>query len=556
MPRGRFLKDTRGGVAIIVAFSGMAMLAMAALAVDLGAIYVQSRQLQGIADLAAMSGANDLARAQAAVSATTTLNGWRNGTVQAQAVVGTYTPLTNLDPEHRFVAGGLHPNAVRATLTAPAQLYFGGAILGRSQVTIRRSATAARPQLATFQIGSRLAALNGGVANAVLSGLTGSSVSLSVMDYNALATADVDLLHYMTAMQTHLHLQGASFDKVLAASINNQDALGVLADTLHASGSLTAETGLRKIAAAASKDPADLSSLIDLGPYGGQDRVVGPHGAGISVNALDLAQAMLALSQGGRQVKLALGATIPGLASADVWLAIGERPNKSPWVAIDDAGGTTIRTAQTRLYVETTVGASGLLATAGIAQVKLPILVELASAEAKLSSLDCAATPSDRSVTLAVRPSVGHAAIADIDTTKLNDFKHALVESPAPLVKTLLITATGQADVDLGGQQWQQVKFTQADIDKGNVKTVSTRDIVQASLASLLGDLDLQVNILGLGLGLGKTALTSALAATLATAAPSLDNLLNSVTDLLGLHLGQADVRVDGLRCKTAVLVS
>ena len=49
---------------------------------------------------------------------------------------------------------------------------------------------------------------------------------------------------------------------------------------------------------------------------------------------MDLADAALSVANGGRQVQLNLGATVPGLASTTAWLAIGQRPSNSPWIAI------------------------------------------------------------------------------------------------------------------------------------------------------------------------------------------------------------------------------
>src|SRR3546814_4521395 len=65
-------------------------------------------------------------------------------------------------------------------------------IFGRRAITIRRSATAAQTRMASFAIGSRLASIDGGVLNALLSGLTGSRIPLKALDYRPLAGADVD----------------------------------------------------------------------------------------------------------------------------------------------------------------------------------------------------------------------------------------------------------------------------------------------------------------------------------------------------------------------------
>ena len=68
--RPTFGRDERGAVAVIAAASGAVLLGFGALAVDMGSIYLQSRKLQGMADLAAIAAARDLANAQAAAQAT------------------------------------------------------------------------------------------------------------------------------------------------------------------------------------------------------------------------------------------------------------------------------------------------------------------------------------------------------------------------------------------------------------------------------------------------------------------------------------------------------
>jgi len=74
----------------------------------------------------------------------------------------------------------------------------------------------AQPQ-AAFSVGSRLASLNGGILNALLGGLLGGNISLSVMDYNSLVSADVDVLSFTDALATQLHLTGVSYSDVLAS---------------------------------------------------------------------------------------------------------------------------------------------------------------------------------------------------------------------------------------------------------------------------------------------------------------------------------------------------
>ena len=92
------------------------------------------------------------------------------------------------------------------------------------------------------------------------------------------------------------------------------------------------------------------------------------------------------------------------------------------------------------------------------------------------------------------------------------------------------------------------------DIRNQTIQTVSTRDFTSSLFASLLGGLQVNVNVAGLGIGV-SSGLTGALNATLQTIAPTVDDLLYNLLGTLGIRLGQADVRVTGAVCGRAVLV-
>jgi uncharacterized membrane protein len=267
---------------------------------------------------------------------------------------------------------------------------------------------------------------------------------------------------------------------------------------------------------------------------------------------MDLATAVLQIAGGDRQVRLALGSGVPGLASTDVWLAIGERPNNSPWIAVTDDEDVIVRTAQMRLFVQAQVRPAGALGA--LANVRLPILVEMASAQARLNDIRCGLDPTDRQVTLDVAPSIGSLNLGDIDTARLDNFRTPLVPRRAELLRAGVIRVEGEGKVELGGQLWSQVRFNGADIDRGTVKHVATRDAARATISSLFGQTDLTVRAGGLGLSTG--VVTSSVQGALTTAAAPLDDLLNGLSDLLGVRLGEADVRVNGVRCGGAALVA
>lgn len=552
----RLKRDDSGVTMIITALFMSVILTVSAMAVDVGYIYLQNRKLQGLADLAAIAAASDLENAQRAAQRAVDIDNWPEP-LDVVVTTGSYTADPSLSAERRFVANGTPRNAARVLLRSRSPLFFGAAILNQETVDIARSGVATTVEMTSFSIGTRLASLQGGIANSLLSALTGSKVSLSVMDYEALLKTDVELLKYVEALRTRLDLKAATFNETLTAKLDTGTAIDVLADVVRAAGGGRAAAALDDLANATIK-AADIAvgDIIDVGRYGAQDRVSLRGQTSVKANVMDIANAALTLAGEGRQVKLDLGATIPGLASIEVWLAIGERPNETPWFTVTDRSEPVVRTAQTRLYILTKIApGAGILSTNGIVSVELPIYIELASAEAKLDSVSCPADPAKRVVNMLARPSIGHISIASIDRTKLNNFKAPLVESPATLASVLVLQVTGKARVDLGGTTWKPLKFTQKDITDGAIKTASTDDIAQSLASSLFKNVQLDVKLLGLGLGLGKGPVETAVSNLLGSVAKPLDGVLNQVTGLLGVQLGQADVRVNGLRCHAAALV-
>jgi uncharacterized membrane protein len=550
----RFAREERGGIAIIAAGAGMVMVSMAALAVDGGMVFLEARRMQGVADLAAIASARDMThRDEAALSVIT--DNQKTSAMQVQVTAGVYDPNPAKAAADRFTAGGNPPNAARVEVRGEVRTVFAPIFTGQPTMSVTRRATAARAEFASFSIGTRLAALDGGIANALLSGLTGSTVSLTLLDYQSLANAQIDLFSYLDALKTTANLQAVSYDKVLTANITNSQALEALSKVLTTKGETRAASAILTLSKVAGNSPAKLDRLISLGAYGAQDHLGGANSAKVSVSAMDLANAVLLLNSAGRLVKLDLGASVPGIADTDLYLGIGDRPKSSPWLTVGENGGLSVRTAQARIFAK--VSALSALGGLGIKPVSVGVFVEAASGEAKLSSINCPATTGNQSFGLLVKPSIGRIALADVDTSQLNDFTTDMPLKPLTLVSLpLILSATASAKTDLGGASWQTVNFSRADITAAAVKTVSTNDLVQASTASLVNNLNINVNLIGLNIGLGNSAITSGLSTTLKSIAPALDNTVNSLTDLLGVHLGQADVRAGGLRCRDAALVS
>ncbi len=529
----RLGRNRRGGVTIMSAAAGALICVSAALAVDVGMVVLKGRELQGAVDLSALAAAGSLQHAEAAAEAIATLS------VQT----GVYTPDPRLKPAQRFVAAAGQVNAAQVTATAPAPLFFGRVVLGRDAVSVTKQATAARPggaPTAMFSIGSRLGSVDGGLANSLLSALLGGRVSLTLMDYRSLLDAQVSLLQFSDALAADLGVTAGDDDALLKHEVETGRVLRVL-ERIAGSGPRSALSKLTSAPADARFKLGDLIGVEADARQGLRERL------NAQVSVFDLLMASLQTANKERQLALDAGARL-GIADLDVMLAIGERPNRSPWLTVTSKGEPIIRTAQTRIYLEATTAK----ALADLTAIKLPVLIEAASAEARLKQIDCGP---GSGVTLEVKPGVARAAIGAVDKTKLRDFKSKLNVTPAPLVSALgflgikVANVTGRAEIEAADPYWRQVRFTAADINAGQPKTVGSKQFGQGVVVSLLTKLDLKVELLGGLLTLPVSELLGTVRGLLTPLGPVLDAVVQPLLELLGVRLGEADLWVHGLRC-------
>ena len=544
--------DRRGSIAVLAAVVAMMTMGFAALAIDTGKVFVDRRHAQSATDLAAIAAVSDLPNALKAATATAARNQFGDGT-PITVELGVYSARPDLKPADRFVpAAATQANAARVTLRTTAALTFGAALFGRNSMDVVTRATAAQSALATFAIGSRLARLDGGLLNGLLSALLGTTVSLSVMDYEALLATNLDLFDVLTTLAARTGGGATTYAALLAKSVKPLDLLAAMADSRSAAGNDRAAQALALLVRTLGDNPAQIAlrAVIDTGRYdslsiGDKPRV------GAVVSALDMLMALAQTLGGPTTVQLGVGATVPGILDATVLLRIGERPQGTSWVTVG-AAGARVETAQMRLLIDARV--AGL---APIASVRLPVYLDVAAASATLTQLTCgfpdAATSS---ATLSVQPSLADAWIGDVSPAAFNNLAAAL--NPAPVVIASiasLVTAKARAHASIANLAPVPVRFSMSEIAARTRKTVGTQDIVTSLLSRLIADTQLDVSLLGINLLLPDTT-TPLLRTILTQAATPLDQLLGTVLATLGVGLGQADVWFTGLRCDGAVLVN
>lgn len=570
-PLLRLLRHKGGSVSLLFAASVFVLFGFGALAIDFGSFFYEKRRQQTANDLAALAAASDLPRAQAAAQANARSNGFASANVRI-VQPGIYRPDPALPAAMRFTPGPASTaNAVKVEMRSVTSMILGRVLmdaprLGRAEATvppvnatlstgevpIASSAIAAQDSQASFAIGSRLLKLEGGVLNALLGGLLGGNVSLSLMDWEALAKARIDLFALSKTLATRAELNAVTFDDVLKGNFRLGEVLAAIVDAARGNpgSSASAQNALLHLAQPRSNASrvVELGKLISFGPAG-ERRLANPQPLAASLSALDLVSAVAQLSNGARQIDVGLALNLPGIAAAALKLGVGERPVGSPMIAVGRTGAS-VHTAQTRLLLTL-----DLVGTGQASMVRLPLYLEIAAATARVSSIQCSpGNVTTSRVTLAVTPAVVDAWIGQVSMAEFNNFRTA----PRPPAATLLNLAglarvKGRAHVTMTNLAETPVSFSYAEILRGDKRTTSTQNFVATLLGRLFGDLDVQVEVLGLGLGL--PGLGGAVSGVISGAATPIDQLLNAILGTLGIGLGQADSWVSGVRCGGAVLV-
>ena len=566
-----FARSRSGNIAITAALTAPVMIAGLAVSVDYGALTLQRRTQQATADLAAISAAANPAKAAEAVRHYFADNRLPYGVETAAGMLlpdgrvvpmelasmvdcaaeveaGTYRADPDLAVDKRFTPTPGGHDAVRVTLTCPGQLYFASMFGKGPEIAVAGTATATKT--ASFWIGSRLASLEGGVLNAVLGATLGAEISLTALDYRALLSANVELFGFARALKTQANLTAATYADVLDSEVE----IGDVYAAIRKSGgiSVATETALRALENAVARSgstlrPRDALNMDDVGHL----PLSGSSGAA-HVGLMELVSAMARVSDGFNQVALDLGASVPGLADVSVSLAIGEPPVATPSIAVGKPG-SRVRTAQVRLKVDTEV--AGVLSLLG-ARINLPVYVEVANAEAELASIRCrGSSVANAIVDLKVVPGVAAVALGKVDPDAFINFGSEPRVTRADLVKTPLLKIAGKAEVNVNDVEKRTVTFTGREISTLTSKSVSTRTPLTSALTSLVGNLDVEVDLLGLSIGVPASLHRASLVSALGAVAAPLDKVIYNTLLALGVRIGEADVGVTGVRCTTPVLV-
>lgn len=425
-----FAADRRGTVITIFALSAMVLAVMVAIVMNQISFYFAKRNLQAAVDMATLmvmqSGNLTVANAQVLIE---TQLGQK--VTEVTVVKGSYTADASVAEANRFKPNGSPQNAVQIGAKIPATKVMMGGMLAENQ-QIAATARAARRTSASIVVGSRLVRIQGGLSAALLDAALGYKGKLTVMDYESLASANVDVGGFLKALNVSANIKAVTFDDVLQANVTVKQVLdAVIATTTD--GKVLAL--LKKGAPVSGTGKVQMSKVIDLGsmtklPIDGLLA-----GQAFPVSVGEVLNASAALSDGDHQIALNLAAVLGDASIANASLYVGEKPQVLNYAG--RAGSNTkVDTSQFKL----TIGALGLSPLTAVA-----VDVSLADAEVEIDSIKCKADGT---------PEVVLKAKTDVATVG---------------VKASLLP---RIPVKLGNNESKQLTFTNADIKAQTYKPV------------------------------------------------------------------------------------
>lgn len=581
MPRRADLHRQRGAVSLMAAVLIATVAIGALVSLDVGFVFYSQRQLQKAVDLAALSGAQQLKRADdlptttanvmASVAAVAGQNGYPDGAGPGcaeapagagdgmRACLGVWDPAdaANGDAVRHFNAGydaaTLSPNAVRVqgTLTVPLLFVLPG---GTSRQLHAEAIAAASPPVASFSLGSGLLNLNS--ASGVLGLLLGNTVNLSVADWNGLVNANV------TLEQLRLQLGVGTVDALLNTTLSIREfyalvlnAAGRQALLGAALGSPETQLGLNGIGTNLT-----LAQLLDLGvltPAASSAAEVGLNVASLLTTAAYVARGTSAVALNIPNLNVPLQPL--GSATAAASLTIIDPPKVAVGPAKqlpDGSWKTTATTAQlgVNLAVHADIGLPPLVS----ASVDLPLLLKAAQAKADLVALQCAATPDQRTATIRVDPTLLVTCLTEnkrqcTSSSQLTVGTVSVVTLPLPLIPG----STTHADLIARPTLPTASTATGTDLvlHPGANASTSAPAPVSRSVRDLLRNLNpvLSLDLFGIkGLSIAPGDLLTPLIDPLGLL---LEGVAGWLLATLGIDIASANVRLNGVDCNNAELV-
>ncbi|TDS73186.1 TadE/TadG family type IV pilus assembly protein [Comamonas sp. JUb58] len=606
-PQAPLRPSERGSV--LVQFALLAAVIVTLLGVvQIGYMYYAKRDLQRVADIAAIEAVNAITYNDFDTCPLGRIAGSRSVSTQLRASIDLNTPDPQCGHWDGSKADAMRFDEDRVGTFNAMRVQLQGEVLqllpmvGSRVITATATAAKDSEPLAAFSIGSQLMRFNkNGLLGRITAAVGLDIERLTILDKDGIANAKITPAGLLKLIGLPIGVSDLSLLTPNDLANVNASVIDLLNAAINAGGSSLLNAGV------------DIAALIDLRAYlsafqlanvkiplGGDKGLLALISAGgnaspigasldVAVDLSDLVRTQLLLANGTNSVALGLG--LPGVLGAK--MTVVEPPSYAIGAA---TGKTKARSAQVRLSIDigeqknvtTPSLLSALLGGLLGIRVHIPIQVDLVRSTGTLEAIQCTPDKNQRTANISVRSAVGDVCIGELDAngvcqkTELVDLNllNVLggVRIQSKLSTSLLQGATyssapnaqacphnnSSVDECLVGMQVGVEKpsgpnglhlgTTVADLLKqvpplvGDVKNAEFYGVLGGVLGvllnALLGGVSTLLNVI-------VTVVTALLAPLLNTIGGVLDLLLQG----LGIELGRATVEVLKIQCDTAQIV-
>ena len=376
LPAGahKLMQHQRGAVVIMTAGFMLLGVLFLALVIDTGRLYMEKRDLQRIADIAALEAAS---RDGCKLADRNNVKGkWRQEIAQEAATRNGFDGIVvaNCGDLIGGSVRGFSLNEgdgiavrVRTSVVVPASLIAGG--LFKDDVNLSAVSVALRggSPLAGLTIRSQTLTIDteqSQLLNGVLGGLLGTSLNVSALGYNSLLGTNVKTLDFLDALSTELNLTVGDREEVLTTQLTIGQFLTATIAAISRLGGDVLASGLPNIANtlsalnifALTNNPATftLAELLSIQTTTEQTAAL------VETNLFDLVKGSIQLVSEGSVANVNLPINLFGLANASVKVkviepaqvsAVGDPRDIDASLGVNDPNAIFVRTAQVRSLI-------------------------------------------------------------------------------------------------------------------------------------------------------------------------------------------------------------
>jgi uncharacterized membrane protein len=521
----------RGAIGLAGVLTLLMAILFTALVVDSGRLWMQQRQLQSIADMAAIHASRHLgcnANLQSVIQMAQQAaanNGFEGqlSTNPNQVLLGRVDTIQGI---RQFTADGSSEAVyVRATNEVPSSLIAGG-LIGGTVILRAEAVSVSDPPLAAFSAGSFTASLNSEqsvLLNGLLGGMLGAPLNLDLISYQGIAGTNITLQDMLAVSG-----QVGTLEELLDTDMQVGELLELFANAAGQNGAadVQAIASMQSIASLAVSN-----ANVRLGEVLAVTTPDTNAAATVGLNALSLMTTAAMIANGTNAINLPLAVNVPSIASINAQVTVIE-PSQ---LAVGPAAGdgdmcTEVRTAQIRARVGVLINIPLL------ARIDLALNTEVAQGSAGLRSIqqndgetqvEIEATPGISALTLTNNAGNGPARISTLLNLPIADIGLNLPIQP-PVAQTLEYSVAHPVADNLPQMQ-------------------SIDSPLGSSLENALGQPNaLDVTVLSvLNLGLVNNVVSSIVGPLLSEIGRV---LLDPLLDLLGIRIGGMDVTLDDVQ--------